>query len=154
MKTSIVIGGLAGLLLAARPASAQMVQAGVVIRSGPVSGHVIVGDPAPVVAYRQPVRRVVVVDRYAPRVILVEAVRVPRGRAYGWWRNQYRPIVVYYDGYRYYDRWFGSPGLRRVQAYERGGRYYRWDGDVRRHRDRGDHYRGRGDRRGPHDWDD
>jgi hypothetical protein len=137
MKTSIVVGGMAlGLLLAARPAPAQMVQAGVVIHSGPVSGHVIVGEPAPV-------------DRYAPRVIVVESVRGPRGRAYGWWRNQYRPVVVYYDGGRYYDRWFGRPGLRRVEVHERGGRFYRWDGD----RGRDDHYRDR-DRRGGHDWDD
>ena len=155
MKTSIVVGGMAlGLLLAARPAPAQMVEAGVVIHSGPVRGHVIVGEPAPVVAYREPVRRVVVVDRYAPRVIVVESVRGPRGRAYGWWRNQYRPVVVYYDGARYYDRWFGRPGLRRIEVYERGGRFYRWDGDRRRFRDRDDHYRDRDDHRGRHDWDD
>lgn len=153
MKTSIVVGGMAlGLLLAARPAPAQMVQAGVVIRSGPVSGHVIVGEPAPVVVYREPVRRVVVVDRYAPRVIVVESLRGPRGRAYGWWRNYYRPVVVYYDGARYYDRWFRGPGLRRVEVYERGGRFYRWDDN--RSRDRDDHYRDRDDHRGRHDWDD
>ncbi len=154
MKTNIVVGGMAlGLLLAARPAPAQMVQAGVVVRSGPVSGHVIVGEPAPVVAYREPVRRVVVVDPYAPRVIVVESMDgPPRGRAYEWWRNQYRPVVVYYDGYRYYDRWFGRPGLRRLEVYERGGRFYRWDGDRRGDRD--DHYRDRDDRRGRHNWDD
>jgi len=135
MKTSIAVAGVAlGLLLAARPAPAQMVQAGVVIRSGPVSGHVIVGEPAPVVVYREPVRRVVVLDRYAPRVIAVESVRGPRGRAYGWWRNRYRRAVVYYDGARYYDRWFGGrPGLRRVEVYKRDGRLYRWDGDRERY---------------------
>lgn len=154
MKTSIVVGGMAlGLLLAARPAPAQMVEAGVVIHSGPVSGHVIVGEPAPVVVYREPVRRVVVVDRYAPRVIVVQSVLGARGRAYGWWRNQYRPVVVYYDGARYYDRWFGGPALRRVEVYERGGRFYRWDGDRDRYRDRNDYDRDR-DRRGRHDWDD
>jgi hypothetical protein len=121
MKTSIVVGGMAlGLLLAARPVPAQMVQAGVVIRSGPVSGHVIVGEPAPVVVYREPARRVVVVDRYAPRVIVVESLR--------------------------------GPGLRRVEVYERGGRFYRWDDN--RSRDRDDHYRDRDDHRGRHDWDD
>jgi hypothetical protein len=157
MKTSIVVGGMAlGLLLAARPAPAQMVQAGVVIRSGPVSGHLIVGEPAPVVVYREPVRRVVVVDRYAPRVIVVESVRGPRGRAYGWRRYHYRPVVVYYVGYRYYDRWFGGrPGLRRVEVYERDGRFYRWDGDREHYRYRGrdDRYRDRDDHR-RHDWDD
>jgi hypothetical protein len=124
MKTSIAVGTMAiGLALAARPAQAQIVEAGVVIRSGPVYGHVVVGPP------------------YTPRVIVVEPVH------YGWWRNQHRPIVVYYDGVHYYDRWFsGRPGLRRVEAYQRGGRYYRWDG---RDRDRE-----RYDDRGGHDWDD
>jgi hypothetical protein len=147
MKASIVVGGMAlGLSLAARPAPAQMVEAGVAIHSGPVVGHVVVGEPPPVVVYRQPVRRVVVVDRYAPRVIALETARWPRGRAYGWWRHQYRPIVVYYDGARYYDRWFaGRAGLRRIEVYERDGRYYRWDEDRYRHRD---------SHRWRHDWDD
>ena len=125
MKTSIVVGTMAiGLTLAARPAQAQMVEAGVVIRSGPVYGHVVVGEP------------------YAPRVIVVEPVR------YGWWWNQHRPIVVYYDGVHYYDRWFrGRPGLRRVEVYQRGDRYYRWDGGRDRYRERHDH-------RGRRDWDD
>jgi hypothetical protein len=147
MKSSIVVGGMAlGLLLAARPAPAQMVEAGVVIRSGPVVGHVVVDEPQPVVVYREPAGRVVVVDRYAPRVIAVETVRWPRGRAYGWWRHQYRPIVVYYDGARYYDRWFtGRPGLRRIEVYQRDGRYYRWTEDR---------YRDRDDRHWRRDWDD
>jgi hypothetical protein len=138
MKASIMVGGLAlGLSLAARPAPAQMVQAGVVFQSGPIAGHVVVGEPGPVVVYPAPVRHVVVIDRYTPRVIVVEPVGWPRGRAYGWRRYGYRPVVVYYDGARYYDRWFGGrPGLRRVEVYRRDGRYYR--------RDR---YRGR-------DWDD
>ena len=146
MKASIVVGGMAlGLSLAARPAPAQMVEAGVVIHSGPVVGHVVVGEPPPVVVYGEPVRRVVVVDRYAPRVIAVETARWPRGRAYGW-RYHYRPIVVYYDGARYYDGWFpGRPGLRRIEVYQRGGRYYRWDEDG---------YRRRDDHRWRHDWGD
>jgi hypothetical protein len=146
MKASIVVGGMAlGLSLAARPAPAQMVEAGVVIHSGPVVGHVVVGEPPPVVVYREPVRRVVVVDRYAPRVIAVETPRWPRARAYGW-RYRFRPIVVYYDGARYYDRWFaGRPGLRRIEVYQRDGRYYRWDDDRYRHRD---------NHRWRHDWGD
>jgi hypothetical protein len=155
MKASIAVGTMAiGLALTASPAQAQMVEAGVVIRSGPVYGHVVVGEPAPVVVYSEPPRRVVVVHPYAPRVIFVEPVRWPRGRAYGWWRNQYRPIVVYYDGDHYYDGWFsGRPGLRRVEVYQRDGRYYRWDGDRDRYRD-GYRDRDRDDRRGRRDWDD
>jgi hypothetical protein len=123
MKTSIAVGTMAiGLALAARPAQAQMVQAGVVIRSGPVYGHVVVGQPAPVVVYREPPRRVIVAHPYRPRV-----------------------IVLYYDGVHYYDRWFsGRPGLRRVAVYQRGGRYYRWNAGRDRYRERYDH---RGPRR-------
>ena len=136
MKTRMVVGGLAvGLLLAASPAPAQTVEAGVVIRSGPVTGHVILGEPPPVVVYREP-------------------AGWPRG-PYSSWRNQYRPVVVYYDGDRYYDRWFGGrPGLRRLEVYQRGGRYYRWSDDRYRHRDRNDRYRDRDDRRSRHNWDD
>jgi hypothetical protein len=155
MKTSMVVGGLAvGLLLAASPAPAQTVEAGVVIRSGPVTGHVLLGEPPPVVVYREPARRVVVEDRWGPRVIEVEPAGWPRG-PYWSWRNQYRPVVVYYDGDRYYDRWFGGrPRLRRLEVYQRGGRYYRWSDDRYRHRDRDDRYRDRDDRRSRHNWND
>jgi hypothetical protein len=137
MKAHVVVGGLAfGILLAAAPASAQVVQAGVVIRSGPVYGHVIVGEPAAPVVYPRP-RRVVVVERYAPPVVVVERIHAPRGYAYGWWRRYgYRPVVVYYGGGRYYDRWFDGRPLRRVEVYERNGRYYRWDDDREHYRDR------------------
>jgi len=123
MKAHVVVGGIAfGMLLAAGPASAQVVQAGVVIRTGPVAGHVVVGEPA--VVYPRP-RRVLVVEHYAAPVILVQRIYAPRGHASGWWRRYgYRPVVVYYDGGRYYNRWFDGRPLRRVQVYERGGRYY------------------------------
>jgi len=137
MKAHVVVGGLAfGMLLAAGPASAQVVQAGVVIRSGPVTGHVVVGEPAAVV-YPRP-RRVVVVGRYPPPIVVVERIRAPRGYAYGWRRRYgYRPVVVYYGGGRYYSPWFDGQPLRRVEVYERGGRYYRWEADGRdRYRDR------------------
>jgi len=126
MRASVVVGALAfGILVTARPAGAQ-VEAGVVIRSGPISGHVIVGEPAPVVVYPVP-RPVVVVDRYAPRVVVVEPIYVRRGWSYGWWgRYGYRPVFVYYDGARYYDRWFDGRGVRRVEVYQRDGRYYRY----------------------------
>jgi hypothetical protein len=147
MKAHVVVGGLAfGILLAAAPASAQVVQAGVVIRSGPVTGHVIVGEPAAAVVYPRP-RRVVVVERYAP-VVVVERIHAPRGHAYGWWRRYgYRPVVVYYGGGRYYQGWFDGRPLRRVEVYERNGRYYRWDDDRDHYRDRTREYERRS-------WDD
>ena len=120
MKTAIVTGGIALALTLNFPAAAQMVEAGVVVRSGPVVGHVVVADPAPVH------RRVVVVERYAPRVVVVEHVRAHRG--HGWWkRHGYRPVVVYYDVRRgrFYDRWGRDRrGIREVIVYERRGRYY------------------------------
>ena len=126
MKALVVVGGLAfSLLLAARPAHAQVIEAGVVIRSGPVAGHVVVARP---VVYRVPPRHVIIVDRYPPRAVVVERLYLPRGRAYGWWRGHgYRPVVVYYDGRRYYQRWFAGPTLRRIDVYERGGQFYHWD---------------------------
>lgn len=127
MKGSLVVGGIAfSLLLAAGPVRAQAVEAGVVIRSGPVAGHVVVARRP---AYPVPSRRVVVVERYAPRVVLVEPDHIRRGRADGWWRRRgYRAIVVYYDGRHYYDRWFSGRTLYRVEVFERGGRFYRCDG--------------------------
>jgi hypothetical protein len=57
----------------ARSVRAQTaVEGRVVVRSGPVTGHVEVASPAPA-RYREPVRRVIVVER----------VRMPRGHAYG-----------------------------------------------------------------------
>jgi hypothetical protein len=124
MKTAIVTGGIALALTLHSPAAAQMVEAGVVIRSGPVAGHVVIAD-------RQ---------RYAPRVVVVEHVRTHRGRGHGWWkRHGYQPVVVYYDVRygRFYDRWHRDRrGIREVIVYERRGRYYtddyrpdRWDRD-------------------------
>jgi len=126
MKANVVVGGIAfSLLLAAGPAHAQVFQAGVVIRSGPVAGHVVVARP---VVYREPPRHVVFVNRYPP-VVVVERLYLPRGRGYGWWRGHgYRPVVVYYDGRRYYRRWLPGPRLRRIEVYQRGGHFYHWGG--------------------------
>ncbi len=98
MKTSMAVAGATlALVIAASPARAQIVEAGVVIRSGPIRGHVVVGEPAPVVVYREPARRVVV-DWYEPRTILAERIHQPWGRARGWWwRHGYGVTTVYYD---------------------------------------------------------
>jgi hypothetical protein len=113
------------------------VEGAVVVQSGPVTGHVVVASRAPA-RYREPVRRVIVVER----------VRLPRGHAYGWRRQHgYRAVTVYYDGRRYYTRRIVRPGIGAVIVYERSGRYYvvddddkgerhRYDG--RRHQDRDD----------------
>jgi hypothetical protein len=111
------------------------VEGAVVLQSGPVTGHVVVAS-APA-RYREPVRRVIVVER----------VRMPRGHAYGWRRQHgYRAVTVYYDGRRYYTRRIVRSGIRAVIVYERNSRYYLIDHDDRderrryegRHEDRDD----------------
>ena len=160
MRTSIATGSLLTALLLAQPAHAQQVLADVVLQSGPVAGHVIIGDTYStygrqrVVYRRPPVRRVVVVEQ-APRVIVVERARY-RGQD-EWRRFGYRPVTLYYVDGRYFDRSFNGGGARQVVVYERGGRYYRdCDRDDRYDRDRSE--RDRYDRgRHGHDrynWDD
>jgi hypothetical protein len=138
MRTSVVVSSfVAGLLLTAVPVHAQRVEAGVVVRSGPVAGHVVVRDGYS--TYRRPVaRRVVVVER--PRTVRVERVH-RHGAARQWSRRGYHPVTLYYWDGRYYDR----PVGRRHEAWtivvwERDGRYY--------HECETEHYRG-----GRHDHD-
>jgi len=58
------------------------------------------------------------------------------------WRNNYRPVVVYYRDGRYYDHALRGWPMREIVVYERDGRYYsecddrddRWS-DQRRDRD-------------------
>jgi hypothetical protein len=149
MTHRILSGGGVVLLLglAAAPLRAQTtVEGGVVVHSGPVTAHVEVGEPPPVVVRREPMREVVIVER----------IHEPEVNAYGWWKKHgYREVVVYYDDDSYYDHWFERRGgLRRIVVYERGGRYYRpvdrdhWD-------DRDDrYYRGKGKGRKRHHDDD
>jgi hypothetical protein len=149
MKPSILATAfLASLALISAPLHAQRVSAEVVVHGGPVTGHVIVGDRystyrgRPVLVHRA--RRIMVLERHGPRVILVERFRHRHAKH---WKRGFRPIVVYYVDGRYYDRFDPShSGVREVVVYERGGRYYR-DGDDYRIRRYGD-----GDDDG--DWDD
>jgi hypothetical protein len=143
MKTSMAVGAAAlTLAMVVSPAEAQVVQAGVVIRGGPVRGHVVVGEPAPVVVYRRPVRHVVVVERYHPRTIVVERFPERQYRSQRWWRRHgYAATTVYYDGDDdcYYDRpIYGRRGLDEVTVYERDGRYYSLGRDNGDYND-GDH---------------
>jgi hypothetical protein len=148
MRTSAVAWSLiAGFLSTAVPLHAQRVEAGVVVRSGPVAGHVVIRDGYS--TYRRPTaRRVVVVER--PRIVVVERVH-RHGRAKHWTRRGYRPVTLYYwNGRyydRYYDRWAGHrDAVGTIVVWERDGRYYHDCDDDRRH----DYD---GDRR--HDyWDD
>jgi len=134
MRTSAVaLSLIAGLLSTAVPLHAQRVEAGVVVRSGPVAGHVVIRDGYS--TYRRPTaRRVIVVER--PRLVVVE--RVHRHRpAKHWSRRGYRPVTLYYWDGRYYDRWVAHRhGVRTIVVWERNGRYYhdcddehRWDRD-------------------------
>lgn len=136
MKTSILAGSLlASLALIAAPLESQTVSAEVVIRAGaPESGR------AP---------RRVIVERSAPRVIVIERMRVHHGRH--WRRHGYRQVVVYYVGGRYYDLYPRRRSrVREIVVYERGGRYYHIaDGRTNRGRHRGWSHDGH-----RHDWND
>ena len=130
MNANVLAGSLLSGLLLTAPLSAQQVAANVYVHGGPVRGHVIVENGyssyrrPPVVVYRRPeARRVVVVERYAPRVIVVERSRHYRRSGY-WVRHGYRPVTLYYVDGRYYDRWNGGRGMREIVVYERDGRYY------------------------------
>lgn len=106
------------LTLAAVPLHAQRVEAGVVVRSGPVAGHVVVRD-----GYSTYQRTRRVIER--PHVVVVERVHRHR-HAHHWTRHGFRRVTLYHVGGRYYDRWIGHRhGVRRVVVWERDGRYYR-----------------------------
>jgi hypothetical protein len=113
MRTGILAGSLlAGVALIATPLQAQRVSAEVVLRSGPVAGHVVV-------------------ERYQPRVIVIERFDHRHGKR--WNRDHhrdhgYRLVTVYYADGRYYDRYDPHySDVREVVVYERDGRFYRDD---------------------------
>jgi hypothetical protein len=80
----------------------------------------------------------------AREVIVVERTHVPRGHAYGWWKQHgYREVTLYYDGTSYYSQRLEPTGFRAVIVYQRDGRYYLPDEDTEkgglgRHHDRDD----------------
>ncbi len=126
--TVFAVSLLTGVVLTT-PSSAQQVAANAVVRSRPVAGHAVVGNgystyrrPV-VVVYRNPEARRVVVERYAPRVIVVERTR-GHGRGHYSTRHGYRPVTLFYVDGRYYDRRTDGHVVREVVVYERGGRYY------------------------------
>jgi hypothetical protein len=111
MMRRIVMGGILTLAFATGCSSSR-------------SQDRVVVTPPPRAARREPVREVIVVER----------TRVPRGHAYGWWKQHgYREVTVYYDGSRYYGRRHDS-GLRTVIVYQREGKYYLPDADEERGR--------------------
>jgi hypothetical protein len=71
----------------------------------------------------------------ARELIVVERTHVPRGHAYGWWKQHgYREVTVYYDGTRYYGGEVAPTGFRAVVVYQREGKYYLPDEDGERGR--------------------
>jgi hypothetical protein len=136
MRTGILAGSLlAGVALIATPLQAQRVSAEVVLRSGPVAGHVVVEDRQPAYRHREVYRREpgrrMVVERYQPRVIVIERFDHRHGKR--WNRDHhrdhgYRLVTVYYADGRYYDRYDPHySDVREVVVYERDGRFYRDD---------------------------
>lgn len=136
MRTVILAGSLlAGVALFATPLQAQRVSAEVVVRGGPVAGHVAVEDREPAYrdreAYRRYPGRRTVAEHYQPRVIVVERFDHRHGKH--WNRRKhleqgYRLVTVYYVDGRYYDRYDPHyAGVREVVVYERDGRFYQDD---------------------------
>ena len=96
----------------------------------------VVVPPPPRAMRREPAREVIVVER----------THVPRGHAYGWWKQHgYSEVTVYYDGTRYYSREGATTGVRAVIVYQREGKYYLPDEDSEQGHSRHGHGRGRED---------
>ena len=152
MRRAVAWSLIAGLVTTAVPLHAQRVQAGVVVRSGPVAGHVVIRDGYS--TYRRPTaRRVVVVER--PRIVVVERVHRHRSAKH-WSRRGYRPVTLsYWDG-RYYDRRVAHRhDVRTIVVWERDGRYYHdCAGDRHWDRDGDPHWDRDGDHRQHEHWDD
>ena len=123
----------AGLLGLAPAANAQ-VSGTIIIGGGPIGGVITVGEP---VIVARPRARVVYVERpvyVEPRVVYVERWR---GHGHFKHRHGYAKRYVYYDPRDrvYYDG--HRKGCRKVEVWERDGRYYR-DRDNDRYQDRDD----------------
>ena len=137
MKATVLAGSMLSCLVLAAPLAAQEVEATVRVRSGPVTAHV--NDHGystyrrPEGEQRHPSARRVGVERYQPRVIVVDRVRARRSREY-WAHHGYRPVTLYYVDGRYYDRRIGGREVREVVVYERDGRYFDGCDDARSHR--------------------
>ncbi len=140
MRGILLVGAVALSAGLASPAQAQRVAADIQIGTGPVQARVVVRPDRSrhghdhVVVRRHP-RRVVVVERHAPRVIVVERLPYRRYRSERWLRRHgYRPVLVYFDDHRYFDRPYADRDrgrharLREVILWERDGRHYRVDG--------------------------
>lgn len=130
--------------LATLPASSEAQVSGtVVIGTGPIGGIIRIGEPA----WR---RDVVVVERRAPRVIVVERVHRKTHRRHPVWgyrdRGRYDRVIVFYDRRRdrFYDRY--RPGLIEIEVIGYRGKYYLLEDDRYHRRDR--------DRRYDDRWDD
>jgi hypothetical protein len=77
--------------------------------------RVVVKPPPRAAEHRRPAREVIIVER----------THVPRGRAYGWWKQHgYREVTLYHDGTSYYSRQHEPTGFRAVIVFQRDGKYF------------------------------
>lgn len=77
--------------------------------------RVVVAPPPRAAEHRRPAREVIIVER----------THVPRGRAYGWWKQHgYREVTLYHDGASYFSRQLEPAGFRAVIVFQRDGKYY------------------------------
>jgi hypothetical protein len=119
--TGVLVVGV--LAWGAVPVEAQ-VSGAIIIGGGPLGGIITFGERRPVV------RKVVVVERHAPRVIVVERLHPRRHRYHPAWRYRggHERVIVYYDLRQrvYYDRPY-RPGLVALEVVWDGDRYYALD---------------------------
>jgi hypothetical protein len=146
---------LTALLALPAPAAAQ-VSGEIALGGYPIGGWIRFGERpryVEVVPYRPRGGRIVIVERQAPRMVVLER----------WHRHKHdrhcrhdglHRRIIYYDRYgdRYYDRY--RPGLIRVEVIIHDGRYFWYDRDDRYDRDRyrGDRWYSDGER--DDRWDD
>lgn len=134
MNANVLAGSLLSAFALTTALPAQEVAANIFVHSGPIAGRVVVDHGYS--TYRSPeARRIVVIERGAPRALVVERTRAYRHERI-WLHHGYRPVTLFYVDGRYYDRWIPGRDVRVVVVYERNGRYYRpWDGHRRYERD-------------------
>ena len=99
---------------------------------GSSNSHEVVVTPPPRAMHRE--------------AIVVERTHVPKGHAYGWWKQHgYSEVTVYSDGTRYYSGESAPTGFRAVVVYQREGKYYLPDEDGEKGHSQHGHGRGRED---------
>ena len=105
MNANVLAGSLLFGLMLTTPLTAQEAAANIFVSSGPIAVRLVVDHGYS--TYRRPeARRVVVVERRAPRVLVVERIPAYRHERIRL-RHGYRPVTLFHVDGRYNGRWDG-----------------------------------------------